>query len=461
MPFTLLNCDKPISEREKHTYIKDSSEDILPLSNIQTTPGDFTERGCTYAGCLGVVYGPIKDVIHLIHGPIGCSYWSWGGGTRQNLSDNQSFHRRYCFSTNMEEKNIIFGGEDKLYNSIIEAHEAFPEARGVFVYATCSIGLIGDDIEAVCRRAEEEIGIRVVGFNCEGFRGCSQSLGHHIANDTLFEHVVGTREPEYTTDFDMNIIGDYNIQGDLWVIKPLFERLGVRILSTFTGNSSIDEIAQAHRAKLNLMHCQRSTPYICELMKEKYGIPYIRVSLFGIEQTSKALRDVADFFGLEDKAEEIIADEVSKVAPKIEEYRKKFEGKRIFIYQGAPRAWHWVRMFREIGIETIAAATTFGHEEDYARIRDRVKDGTIIIDNPNSIELEEILTELKPDIFISGLKEKYLSYKLGIPFINGHAYEKGPYAVYSGFLNFARDVEKAIFAPVWDMIRRRDEKRND
>lgn len=249
MPLTLLKSDKAIPEREKHTYIKESSENILPLSNVQTTPGDFTERGCTYAGCLGVVCGPIKDVIHLVHGPIGCAYWTWGGGTRQNLSDNPGFHRKYCFSTDMQEDNIIFGGEDKLYKSIIEAHEEFPEAKGVFVYATCAIGLIGDDLNGVCKRAEDEIGIRVVPFNCEGFRGCSQSLGHHIANDTLFERVVGTKEPEYMTDYDMNIIGDYNIQGDLWEIMPLFERMGIRILSTFTGNASVDDIAQAHRAR--------------------------------------------------------------------------------------------------------------------------------------------------------------------------------------------------------------------
>ncbi|MCW3134592.1 MAG: nitrogenase molybdenum-iron protein subunit alpha [Methanophagales archaeon] len=421
MPLTLLKSDKAIPEREKHTYIKAASENILPLSNAQTTPGDFTERGCTYAGCLGVVCGPIKDVIHIVHGPIGCAYWTWGGGTRQNLSDNPGFHRKYCFSTDMQEDNIIFGGEDKLYKSILEAHKEFPEAKAVFVYATCAIGLIGDDLNGVCKRAEQEIGIRVVPFNCEGFRGCSQSLGHHIANDTLFE------------------------------------RMGIRILSTFTGNASVDDIAQAHRAKLNLMHCQRSTPYICKLMEEKYGIPVLRASLFGIKQTSKALRDVAAFFGLEDKAEGIIEEEVSKVAPKIEEYRRKFEGKRVFIYQGAPRAWHWVNMFRELGIETIAAATTFGHEEDYAKICERVNDGVLVLDNPNSLELEEILIELKPDLFISGLKEKYLSYKLGVPFINGHSYENGPYAVYSGFLNFARDIEKVLFTPVWGLIRRNRE----
>jgi nitrogenase molybdenum-iron protein alpha chain len=318
----------------------------------------------------------------------------------------------------MQEDNIIFGGEDKLYKSILEAHEEFPEARGVFVHSTCAIGLIGDDLSGVCKRAEDETGIRVIPFNCEGFRGCSQSLGHHIA------------------------------------IMPLFERMGIRILCTFTGNASVDEIAQAHRAKLNLMHCQRSTPYICKLMEEKYGIPVVKATLFGVEQTSKALRDVAAFFELEDKAEEIIKEEVAQIAPKIEEYRSKFEGKRVFIYQGAPRAWHWINMFREFGVETIAAATTFGHEDDYAKICERVNDGALVIDNPNSLELEEILTDLKPDLFISGLKEKYLAYKLGVPFINGHAYEKGPYAAYSGLLNFARDVEKTLFAPVWGLIRR-------
>ena len=457
MPYTLLKCDSTIPERERHTYIKDSLDDILPLSNIQTTPGDFTERGCTYAGCMGVVGGPVKDVIHIVHGPIGCSYWTWGGGTRQNLSDNPSFHRRYCFSTDMQEENVIFGGEEKLYQSILDAYKEFPDVNGVFVYSTCVIGLIGDDIKGVCNRAEGELGVRVVPFSCEGFRGCSQSLGHHIGNDTIFEYVIGTKEPEYTTEYDMNIFGDYNIKGDLWAIKPLFERMGIRILSTFTGDASVEEIAQAHRAKLNLIHCQRSTPYICKLIMDKYNIPVIEASLFGIEQTSKALRDVGDFFGLRDEAEEVIEEETSKVVPLIEEYKNRFEGKRVFVYQGAPRAWHWVKLFRELGIETIAAATTFGHEDDYEKIKDRVNDGTLVLDNPNSLEIEEILVELKPDLFVSGLKEKYLSYKLGVPFINGHSYEKGPYASYTGFLNFAGDIEKALYSPVWGLIRRRSE----
>ena len=49
----------------------------------------------------------------------------------------------------------------------------------------------------------------------------------------------------------------------------------------------------------------------CEVLT---GAAVLRASLFGIKQTSKALRDVAAFFGLEDKAEEIIEEEVSKGA---------------------------------------------------------------------------------------------------------------------------------------------------
>ncbi len=452
MPLTLLECDIPIPEREKHTYIKKSGECIIPMCNVQTTPGDLTERGCTFAGCMGVVGGPVKDVIHLVHGPIGCAYYTWGGGRRQNLSDNPEFHRKYCFSTNMQEANIIFGGEQKLHKAILEAYERFPDVNGVFVYATCVIGLIGDDINNVCKQASKEIGVPVIPFSCEGFRGVSQSLGHHIANDVIFERIIGTKEPDEVTPYDINIIGEYNIQGDLWIIAPLFEAMGLRILCTFTGNSSIDDLAMAHRAKLNVMHCQRSTPYICQLMEEKYELPYMPVSLFGVEQTSKALRDVASFFGLEEQAEMVIESEIAKIITEMEYYKEKLKGKRVFIYQGAPRAWHWIKLMDELGMQVIGAATTFGHTDDYEKIVERIGDGALVIDNPNSLELKEILVKYKPDLFISGLKEKFLAHKHGVPFVNGHAYENGPYAAYSGFVNFARDMDMTINHPAWKLI---------
>ena len=59
------------------------------------------------------------------------------------------------------------------------------------MFATCSVGLIGDDIHAVCREMKDKLGINVFGFSCEGYKGVSQSAGHHIANNQIFKHVIG------------------------------------------------------------------------------------------------------------------------------------------------------------------------------------------------------------------------------------------------------------------------------
>jgi nitrogenase alpha chain/nitrogenase component I, alpha chain len=432
---------------------------MIPACNIATIPGDLTERGCTYAGCRGVVGGPVKDVIQLQHGPIGCCYYPWD--VRPHIATGTSFHLNNVFSTDLSESNIVFGGEKKLYESIIEANKAFPDAQGVFIYSTCVAGVIGDDIDAVAKRASKEIGKPVVAFACPGFRGVSQSLGHHVGNETLFKHVVGTEElPEAEkTPYDINLVGEYNIRGDDWLILPLLEAIGLRVVCTFTGDSSIHDIAKMHGAKLNVVRCSRSAMYIADMMKEKYGTPNMEVDLYGVQQTADDLRKIAKFFGLEAKAEEVIAKETAEIKDEMESYRKAFQGKTVMIYQGGPRSWHWPRFMEELGLEVKVVATTFGHQLDYERIVQRVKPGTLVVDNPNAPEFEEMMQKYKPDLFIAGVKEKYLSYKYGVPFLNGHTYEsKGGYMAFKGAVRFARDIYKALYSPSLRFIRKTEEE---
>ena len=56
----------------------------------------------------------IKDIVVLTHGPIGCGYYSWG--TRRNkaaVQEGDGNFIQYCFSTNLGESDIVFGGEKK------------------------------------------------------------------------------------------------------------------------------------------------------------------------------------------------------------------------------------------------------------------------------------------------------------------------------------------------------------
>ncbi|MEW6192467.1 MAG: nitrogenase component I subunit alpha [Bacillota bacterium] len=466
MPFVNLKCNELLPEREKHIYIHDPQNPVIPACNIRTIPGDMTERGCAFAGARGVIGGPIADIIAMVHAPVGCAWYTWG--TRRHLSDlyawatptrltNTSFNRRYCVVTDMQEKDVVFGGVKKLKQACLEAFRLFPEARGMIIFTTCTTGLIGDDVQAVARQVEKEVGKPVFTGESPGCSGVSQSKGHHDFNMQFYRQVKALRErrpelkmrEEEKTPYDICLIGDYNMDWDLKVIKPLFEKIGVRVVAVFSGNERIENLIKMIDVKLNVVHCQRSAEYIAQMIKDGFDIPFIRVSLFGIQQTAEALRKTAAFFGLEERAEKVIAEEVARVESALAFYREKLIGKRIAVYVGGPRVWHWIRLMEELGMEVIAGACTFAHEDDYEKINARHKGGILVIDAPNEFELEEMLVTLKPDLFLTGLKEKYLGRKMGIPTVNSHSYEKGPYAGFAGMVNFARDIYQGIYAPVW------------
>ena len=91
----------------------------------------------------------------------------------------------------------------------------------------------------------------------------------------------------------MNLIGEYNIAGDLWGMLPLFERLGIRILSCISGDARFEDLRYAHRARLNVIICSKSLTNLARKMKKRWGIPYLEESFYGMTDTAKALRDIA------------------------------------------------------------------------------------------------------------------------------------------------------------------------
>lgn len=462
MPHKLFEVDKEIPEREKHVYIKHCHDEDNEIEcNQSTIPGCMTERGCVYAGSKGVITGAIKDVVHVVHSPVGCT--TYGGGAKRYPSQPfspdgtkfpiENFNLKYVCGTDLKESDVVFGGMKKLKQCVLDAYKEFPFAKAIYCHATCTTGLIGDDIDSVTKELSDELGIDVIAFNTPGFAGPSQSKGHHITNDTIFEQMVGTKQPPKETDYDVNLIGEYNIDGDLWLIEEYLNEMGVNILSRFTGDSSHDEICYMHKSKLNLVRCQRSATYIADLIEEKYGVPYIKVDFFSTEYCADNLRLIGKHFSLEEEAENVIKKHLDKVAPELEFYKEKLKGKKVYIFSGGPKSWHLsIPLEKELGMEVTAVASQFEHKEGYQKMKDRVKEGVTILDDPNSLELEEMIESYRPDIILAGIKEKYLVYKYGVPSIMIHSYENGPYIGFEGFLNLAKDLYANIYNPVWNML---------
>ena len=142
--------------------------------------------------------------------------------------------------------------------------------------------LIGDDIDSVCQLTTKQVNIPVIYVNAPGLLG-SKNLGNRIGNETLLNAVIGTAEPEFTTPFDINIVGDYNVAGETWNILPLFQKMGIRVLSKITGDARYQEVCYAHRAKLNKVLHQTKADVLITGAGNKYtalktGIPFLDIN---------------------------------------------------------------------------------------------------------------------------------------------------------------------------------------
>ena len=454
--------EKAGKKRAKHLNVFESDKpDCGVKSNIKSLPGVMTIRGCAYAGSKGVVWGPIKDMLHISHGPVGCGHYSWS--TRRNYYSGTTGVDAFGamqITSDFQEKDIVFGGDKKLDKIVDELKGLFPLARGMSIQSECPIGLIGDDIEAVARNKSKEIGKVVVPVRCEGFRGVSQSLGHHIANDSIRDHIltdnVLDKQRQWApSPYDVSVIGDYNIGGDAWSSRTLLEEMGLRVVSQWSGDGTLAELENTPRVKLNLLHCYRSMNYISRHMEEKYGIPWIEYNFFGPTKIAESLRKIADFFDdtIKEGAERVIAKYQPEVDAVIAKYRPRLEGDRVMLFVGGLRPRHVIGAYEDLGMEVVGTGYEFGHNDDYDRTIKEMGNATLLYDDVTGYEFEEFVKKIKPDLIGSGIKEKYIFQKMGIPFRQMHSWDySGPYHGYDGFAIFARDMDMTINNPCWNMI---------
>ena len=358
--------EKTRKERRKHMMVTDPEMESVGkciISNRKSQPGVMTVRGCSYAGSKGVVFGPIKDMAHISHGPIGCGQYSRAG--RRNyytgVSGVDSFGT-LNFTSDFQERDIVFGGDKKLTKLIEEMEELFPLTKGISIQSECPVGLIGDDIEAVV------------------------------------------------------------------------------------------EMENTPFVKLNLVHCYRSMNYISRHMEEKHGIPWMEYNFFGPTKIAESLRKIADQFDdtIRANAEAVIAKYQAQNDAIIAKYRPRLEGRKVLLYMGGLRPRHVIGAYEDLGMEIVAAGYEFAHNDDYDRTLPDLKEGTLLFDDASSYELEAFVKAIKPDLIGSGIKEKYIFQKMGVPFRQMHSWDySGPYHGYDGFAIFARDMDMTLNNPAW------------
>jgi nitrogenase molybdenum-cofactor synthesis protein NifE len=403
-------------------------------------------ESCAFDGAM-IVLQPIADTAHLVHGPIACCGNSWEGrGTRSSRGEFHSMG----FTTDMGEIDIVYGSEEKLLEAVRRTHEAV-KPKAIFVYSTCVSGLTGEDIDAVCRRAESELGARVIPVNAPGFVG-PKNLGNRIAGEVLLEQVIGTGETPVMTHTDINLIGEYNIAGDLWLVEPLLAKAGIRVLSRMTGDSTFEELTWAHQAKLNVVVCGRALINVAREMERRYGMPYVEVSFFGSTEIAKALRAIAEGLqvkvgkdepGLTTRVEELIKTEEKRLKQQLKPY-EHLRGKKAVLYTGGVKSWSFISALRDLGIELVAVGTKKSTAEDEEKMKAILGPDAPLVEDVTPKNLLNLLKDRNADMLIAGGRNQYLAVKEGYPFVDVNQERHTPYAGYLGLVNLAEQISKSM-----------------
>jgi nitrogenase molybdenum-iron cofactor biosynthesis protein NifE len=418
------------------------------------TPGNAA-GGCAFDGAK-IVLQPITDAAHLVHGPIACEGNSWD--SRHALSSGPMLYRT-GFTTDLGELDVIYGGEKKLFKAIKELVAKY-DPPAVFVYQTCVTAMIGDDIETVCRVASERFGKPIIPVNAPGFVG-KKNLGTKLAGEVLLNHVIGTEEPEVTTPTDINLIGEYNVSGDLWTVTPLFKRLGIRLLTSITGDARYHDVTKAHRARVNMMVCSQALINVARKMEERWGIPYFEGSFYGVKDTGTSLRTIARMLvergaepSLIDRTEMLIAEEEARVAAELADILPDLKGKKVLLYTGGVKSWSMISALHYAGMVVIGSSTRKATKEDKARAAELMGEEGETIDNLPQRDMYAKLKNREADIMLSGGRTQFVALKAKTPWLDSNQERHSAYAGYDGTITLLKEIHKELTNPVWDLVRK-------
>ena len=450
-----LNNTGMLDERKDFIVCNSQMKDKKIKCDTDSVEGSVSQRACVYCGAR-VVLNPITDAYHIVHGPIGCASYTWD--IRGSLtSDSEVF--RNSFSTDLREQDIIFGGEKKLEGAIEEIVKTY-KSELIFVYATCVVGVIGDDIDAVCRNMSEKHGIKIIPVKSSGFAG-NKSTGYKATCNAILDLVEEGNEPIVKSKTKVNYMGDFNLAGEIWILTDYLKEIGLEVETKITGDSTFRELKNAKNSALNIVQCAGSMIYLAKEFEDRYKIPFIRISFFGIEDTIMSLRTIASTMSeitgdknIITKTEFFIERKLEEIGNKLDFYRNRLKDKKAAVYVGGGfKAISLIKQFRDLGMETVMVGTQTGRPEEYETIRRLADTDTVILDDANPTELEHFMRERGADILVGGVKERPLAYKLGVSFLDHNHERKHPLCGFEGSINFAKEAYESMLSPVWDIVR--------
>lgn len=427
MSVNIKSSEVEIRERRLNSIISytGSAKDLNEKSKIQSLEcGNRSYGQCSDCsqGCAETVTYLIRDAAVVVHSPIGCC----NSASPTNLQAGVVTKARgltpqkvNVICSNIQEKDTVYGGQEKLREAVYEAKRRFDPAA-IFVHSSCAAGIIGDDIDSQADELEEELGIPIIPVFCEGFKSRIWSTGFDAGFHGILKKIV--KPP---TQKQNDLVNVFNFEGSD-TFGPLLQKLGLRT-NYVVPLATIDTISKMSEAVCTAHICETLATYVAKGLEQEYGVPEVKAPApFGIDWTDQWLREIAKLTGKEDIVEQVIASEHLRVRPEIDEIREKLKGKKVYIFAGDSFAHSLANISLDLGLDLLGI-TTLHHDQKtdgdvegldtlshLIESKGDVKNFTVC--NKQPYQVVKILKKLKPDLLIvRHANMTILGTKLGIP----------------------------------------------
>ncbi|HEX3018953.1 MAG TPA: nitrogenase component 1 [Chitinispirillaceae bacterium] len=412
-----------LSEKSGYSHGNCVSNCNKKARKICELQGPFTQGSICSEMMVECQAGNVRGAVTVQHSPIGCG----AGQVLYNSLFRNGLAARglpvenlHLISTNLTEKDMVYGGIEKLEKSVREAKKRH-NPRAIFIATSCATGIIGDDVDGAASQLEEELGIPVIPLHCEGFKSKHWSTGFDATQHGILRQLV-RRNPKKQEDL-VNVI-------NLWgsdVFTPMLKELGLRV-NYVVDMATVEELEQLSEAAATVSHCYTLATYMAQALEQEFGVPEIKAPQpYGTLGTDSWLRELAKVTHSQELAETYITKEHTRIAPRLEELRKKLIGVKGFIATGSAYAHAIIGVLRELGVD-VDTSLLFHHDPVYdsqdlkqdslAYLVDNYGDVNISIGNRQQYQFYALLKRVKPDFIIirhNGLAP--LASKLGIPSI--------------------------------------------
>ena len=216
--------------------------------------------------------------------------------------------------TNASEKDVVFGGVEKL-RTVVNGALHVVDADLYVILTGCTSSIVGDDIDSVAQEFRGK-GHPVVCAETGGFKTNNYRSHETVVNAIIDQYVDAHRAPGGVQKGLVNIFATVPYQDPYWngnlaELKRVLTGIGLKVNILFGQESTgLPEWQSIPNAEFNLVVSSWVGLGIAEHLKQKYGTPYLHFPYLPIggAETSRFLRQAAESGGLDKTTAETFID---------------------------------------------------------------------------------------------------------------------------------------------------------